>query len=59
MIMTMIINSDDTITINEQVFIPQFKGRSYCDIRWLEDIPYPEIYGAGGVWLPLQKEETQ
>lgn len=29
-------------------------GRPLCDVRWLEGNAEPEVYMAGGVWLPVE-----
>ncbi len=30
--------------------------RGIGDLRWLEFAEFPEVYGAGGVYLPMSKE---
>lgn len=53
------INEDGTVEIGGQTFTPRYKVSSLCNIRWMDDMPYPEIYCAGGCWVPLEKNESE
>lgn len=42
-----------SVTINGERFWSPMKIRSLCDIRYGDCFPIPEVYAAGGVYLPM------
>lgn len=40
-------------TQTRRVVKPPVPIRSPCDIRWMDESPHPEVYAAGGAWIPL------
>lgn len=44
---------DGRKTQTRRLVKPPFPIRGECDLRWIDGSDHPEIYGAGGAWLPL------